>query len=157
MRPRLIKLRTLETIYKENNSYISKISVKENNVFFNILMIFLLIFGGIFLYYRYLTNSEKRIIEEREKEIEDKKNIKERELREIKMREIQKHHQIGLPPPIVQQKTFKSNDTVKNYEKVMSERNFGNNYQSQLIGQQSEANLMLNDIHKFKSLNKEYI
>lgn len=157
MRPRLIKLRTLETIYKENNIQISKISIRENNVFFNILMIFLLIFGCIFLYYRYLTNYEKRIIDEKEKANKDMNNSKERELREIKMKEMEKHRHIGLPPPIVQQKTFKSNDTVKNYEKIMSERNFGNNYQSQLIGQQSDANLMLNDIHKFKSFNKEYI
>ena len=120
-------------------------------------MIFLLIFGGIFLYYRYLTNYEKRIKDEKDKANEDVKIAKEKELREIKMREMHKHRQIGLPAPIVQQKTFKSNDTVKNYEKVMNERNFGNNYQSQLIGQQSEANLMLNDIHKFKSFNKEYI
>ncbi len=59
MRPRLIKLQTLETIFKENHYVTKKTSIKENNIFFNVVIIFILIIGGLFLYYRYLIKSEE--------------------------------------------------------------------------------------------------
>jgi len=59
MRPRLIKLQTLETIFKENHYVTKKTSIKENNIFFNVVMIFILIIGSLFLYYRYLIKSEE--------------------------------------------------------------------------------------------------
>lgn len=150
MRPRLIKLKTLETIYKENNNQISKVFIKENNVFFNILIIFMLIFGGIFLYYRYLINLEKRIKEENE--IRRNEEILKKKEEYINNKKIS--YQMGPPPPIVEEKRYKSNNIVSEYERVVNDRRF--NQQSQQSPQPS-SNIMLNDIRQFKSFNQEYI
>jgi hypothetical protein len=56
MKPQLIKKSLIENLYKENNKKIFNSINLENNIFFNILIIFFLLFCFIFLFYRYSNN-----------------------------------------------------------------------------------------------------
>jgi len=126
MKPQLIKRSLIENLYKENNKKIFNSINFQNNVFFNILIIFFLLFCLIFLFYRYSNNK-----------LNNNKN------------EIDNDY-LDLKSNTKNEKYIKEKNTSYNYPKVA-----GNKISDYFLND-NPTNNMLSDIQKYKELSNKY-
>ena len=140
MKPQLIKRSLIENLYKENNKKVFNSINFQNNVFFNILIIFFLLFCLIFLFYRYSNNKTNynKIDDDSQSNstIQNKKNTKEIENYQNNTKEI------------------------NNYPKILgnkgNKQKFVNNKISDYFTNDNPTNNMLGDIQKYKELSNKY-
>ena len=126
MKPQLIKRSLIENLYKENNKKIFNSINFQNNVFFNILIIFFLLFCLIFLFYRYSNNK-----------LNNNKN------------EIDNDY-LDLKSNTKNEKYIKEKNTSYNYPKVA-----GNKISDYFLND-NPTNNMLSDIQNYKELSNKY-
>ena len=126
MKPQLIKRSLIENLYKENNKKVFNSINFQNNVFFNILIIFFLLFCLIFLFYRYSNNK-----------LNNNKN------------EIDNDY-LDLKSNTKNEKYIKEKNTSYNYPKVA-----GNKISDYFLND-NPTNNMLSDIQNYKELSNKY-
>ena len=129
MKPQLIKRSLIENLYKENNKKIFNYVNFQNNVFFNILIIFFLLFCLIFLFYRYSNNKTNYNNNELDDDSQSKSTIRNE----------------------------KNTKEINNYPKVIgNKQKFVNNKISDYFINNNPTNNMLGDIQKYKELSNKY-
>ena len=132
MKPQLIKRSLIENLYKENNKKVFNYVNFQNNVFFNILIIFFLLFCLIFLFYRYSNNKTNYNNNELDDDSESKSTIQNK-------------------------KNTKEINNSQNYPKVIgNKQKFVNNKISDYFTNNNPTNNMLGDIQKYKELSNKY-
>jgi hypothetical protein len=135
MKPQLIKRSLIENLYKENNKKVFNYVNFQNNVFFNILIIFFLLFCLIFLFYRYSnnkTNYNKNEIDDDDDEYPEKKST-------------------------TQNEKYNKKINYQNYPKLIgNKQKFVNNKISDYFTNDNPTNNMLGDIQKYKELSNKY-
>lgn len=130
MKPQLIKRSLIENLYKENNKKVFNYVNFQNNVFFNILIIFFLLFCLIFLFYRYSNNKLNNNKNEIDNDYLDLKSTTQNE---------------------------KNTKEINNYPKVIgNKQKFVNNKISDYFTNDNPTNNMLGDIQKYKELSNKY-
>ena len=136
MKPQLIKKSLIENLYKENNKKVFNYVNFQNNVFFNILIIFFLLFCLIFLFYRYSNNKTNY----NNNEIDDEDSQSKTQNKKINYK--------------------KSTKEINNYPKVIGNKGFKqkfvNNKISDYFTNNNPTNNMLCDIQKYKELSNKY-
>ena len=130
MKPQLIKRSLIENLYKENNKKVFNYVNFQNNVFFNILIIFFLLFCLIFLFYRYSNNKTNY------NKIDDVKSTTQ----SAKYKKEIENYQ-------------NNTKEINNYPKILgNKQKFVNNKISDYFTNDN----MLGDIQKYKELSNKY-
>ena len=142
MKPQLIKRSLIENLYKENNKKVFNTINFQNNVFFNILIIFFLLFCLIFLFYRYSNN--KTNYNKDEIDNDEDSQVKSPTQSERNKKEIDN------------QKYTKEINNSQNYPNKGFKQKFVNNKISDYFTNDNPTNNMLGDIQKYKELSNKY-
>lgn len=162
MKPQLIKRRLIENLYKENNKKVFNYVNFQNNVFFNILIIFFLLFCLIFLFYRYANNKSKTNYNNNEIDDDDDDNdsfIKSTTKNEKYTKNIENY-----------QNNNKQKIDIENYSKVLGNKGYKQKFVNNKISDyftndnsrnnnprnDNLKNNMLGDIQKYKELSNKY-
>jgi hypothetical protein len=142
MKPQLIKRSLIENLYKENNKRVFNSINFQNNAFFNILIIFFLLFCFIFLFYRYSNNKLSNNVKNKDSDedsIDNDYNIKN------------------------EYNILKNENNTKekyNYPRTVGNKGFKqkfiNNKISDYFLTEKSSNNMLSDIQKYKELSNKY-
>lgn len=140
MKPQLIKRSLIENLYKENNKKVFNYVNFQNNVFFNILIIFFLLFCLIFLFYRYSNN--KTNYNNYKIDDNDDDDDSQSTTRNEKINYEKNTKEINNYPKVIGNKGFK--------------QKFVNNKISDYFTNDNPTNNMLGDIQKYKELSNKY-
>ena len=137
MKPQLIKRSLIENLYKENNKKVFNYVNFQNNVFFNILIIFFLLFCLIFLFYRYSNN---------------KTNYNNNEIDDDEYSQVKSTTQSAKYKKEIE--NYQNNTKeINNYPKILgNKQKFVNNKISDYFTNDN----MLGDIQKYKELSNKY-
>ena len=140
MKPQLIKRSLIENLYKENNKKVFNSINFQNNVFFNILIIFFLLFCLIFLFYRYSNNKTNY------NKIDDDSQSNSTTQSAKYKKEIENYQN--------------NTKEINNYPKILgnkgNKQKFVNNKISDYFTNDNPTNNMLGDIQKYKELSNKY-
>jgi hypothetical protein len=160
MKPQLIKRSLIENLYKENNKKVFNYVNFQNNVFFNILIIFFLLFCLIFLFYRYSNNkTNNNNNNEIDYDYDDDSSIKSPTKNEKYTKNIENY-----------QNNNKQKIDIQNYSKVLGNKGYkqkfvnnkisdyftNDNPRNNNLTNNNLTNNMLGDIQKYKELSNKY-
>ena len=168
MKPQLIKRSLIENLYKENNKKVFNSINLQNNVFFNILIIFFLLFCFIFLIYRYSNNKSTNNKSTNNKSTNNLKNNykyydDDDDDDDSTIKSTNKNEKYNKE--IYHQKYPKENIASQNYPKVLGNKGYKQKFVNNKISDyftnnnpanNNPANNMLGDIQKYKELSNKY-